>query len=263
MLRTFEPLDTCVYCGATDGRLTDEHIVPFALNGTLILPRASCDACSSITSQFERSVARSMYGTLRVKRGFKTRRRKERPTSIPAVEIDKGGMETPTTISASLLPTTYIAIEFPPPGILTGAPKSPLNPDMKLHFKCDTKEAELMARTLDVGQLELSAVAVWGHLCRLVAKIGHTYAAAVLRGAGYEPLLNAVILGRSEDLSYYVGGITGPAPASELSLKVMPVGGEHYLTVEVVLLGKGRLPPYQAIAGRVTDLKTIMDRVQQ
>src|SRR5712672_2024078 len=59
---TFDPVGRCIYCGATGVDLRDEHIVPLSLNGTMILPRASCRECEKITTRFERSVARNMYG---------------------------------------------------------------------------------------------------------------------------------------------------------------------------------------------------------
>src|SRR3712207_705268 len=43
----------CIYCGATN-ELTDEHVIPLALAGNIIVPDASCRACAAITSDFER-----------------------------------------------------------------------------------------------------------------------------------------------------------------------------------------------------------------
>jgi 5-methylcytosine-specific restriction endonuclease McrA len=49
------PVSACIYCGATepDTKLTDEHIVPLSLGGTLILPKASCLACARQTGKLE------------------------------------------------------------------------------------------------------------------------------------------------------------------------------------------------------------------
>jgi hypothetical protein len=199
-----------------------------------------------------------MYGPLRMTRGFKSRRKKQRPTSIPAVEVDESGVERATEIPVTLLPTVYIALEFPPPGVLSGAAKSKMNPEMKVHLKGDKAEIERAMRALDVGKFELESTAMWGPFCRLLAKIGHTYAAAMLNG-GYEPLLVDVILGKSEYLSHYVGGTTEPVPESDLWLSLVTVEGELYLTVGIVLLGRGRLPPYQVVVGRVTDAERLIN----
>jgi hypothetical protein len=262
MSRVLTPLGYCAYCGATGCRLTDEHVVPLSLNGTLVLPRASCDACADVTKRFEQTVARSMYGVLRLKRGFSTRRKRERPTHVSAVAVSEAGLETETTVPVSLLPTTYIALELPPPGILTGAPLSTMNPELKLHLKGDKAEIATALRALEAGTIELSADAMWGPFCRLLAKIAHTFATGVLRGNGYVPLLPDLILGRSQFLSHFVGGATGEMPSGDLWLALLPVGSELYVSVGMALLGPGRLPPYQAIAGRVTDPEAIIAQAQ-
>lgn len=42
----------CIYCRVTEN-LTDEHAVPESLNGDIILEKASCRACATITGKFE------------------------------------------------------------------------------------------------------------------------------------------------------------------------------------------------------------------
>lgn len=263
MSHTFKPFNACIYCGASECRLTDEHIIPFSLNGTLVLPRASCDICSDITKRFEQVVSRSMYGPLRIKCEFNTRRKKERPTSVPAIKVDGAGIETTITVPVGMLPTNYIALELPSPGILTGAEPSNMNPEMKLHIKGDQKEIEIAMRELDVGELELSSMAAWGSFCRLLAKIGHAYSMAVLGGEGYKPLLIDLILGKSDYLSHYVGGTAEDNIESDLQLSLISSRTELYLCVNITLLGRGRLPTYQAVAGLVTDPVAITEKARQ
>ncbi|MGB7836312.1 MAG: ABC transporter substrate binding protein [Xanthobacteraceae bacterium] len=48
---TYPPVGKCIYCpddGA--GGLGDEHIIAYALNGTRVLPKASCPRCARVTS---------------------------------------------------------------------------------------------------------------------------------------------------------------------------------------------------------------------
>lgn len=49
------PIGVCIYCGKTDVKLTDEHIVPKGFGNTMgdILYEASCKECAAITSGFE------------------------------------------------------------------------------------------------------------------------------------------------------------------------------------------------------------------
>src|SRR5260370_30199329 len=39
----------CIYCGATKGKLTEEHVSPFGLNGCVTLLEASCLDCNKVT----------------------------------------------------------------------------------------------------------------------------------------------------------------------------------------------------------------------
>lgn len=71
----------CIYCGAKDN-LSDEHIIPFALGGNLILQKSSCPDCAKITSDFELTCLRTMYGPLRLLYNLPTRRPKKRPKKL-------------------------------------------------------------------------------------------------------------------------------------------------------------------------------------
>jgi 5-methylcytosine-specific restriction endonuclease McrA len=60
-----KPARVCIYCGRTDG-LTEEHVVPFALGGNLIIPDASCPSCRDMTSAFETKVLRGFMHDARI-----------------------------------------------------------------------------------------------------------------------------------------------------------------------------------------------------
>jgi len=61
-IATFEAAGHCIYCGTKQGPLSDEHIVPFGLGGTLVLPKASCKACATETAKLEQVIQRMMLG---------------------------------------------------------------------------------------------------------------------------------------------------------------------------------------------------------
>lgn len=71
----------CIYCGSME-TLSDEHIVPFALWGDLVLKKASCYACAAITSEAERQVLRGFMRNWRTVNRSPTRRKKHRPSTI-------------------------------------------------------------------------------------------------------------------------------------------------------------------------------------
>jgi 5-methylcytosine-specific restriction endonuclease McrA len=41
-VQRFKRIGVCIYCRDAASDLSDEHIVPYALNGNWILPKASC-----------------------------------------------------------------------------------------------------------------------------------------------------------------------------------------------------------------------------
>lgn len=61
----------CIYCRKSDIVLSEEHIIPYGLNGNQVLLNASCEDCSKITSAFEGDVLGRAFILPRM--GFKMR----------------------------------------------------------------------------------------------------------------------------------------------------------------------------------------------
>lgn len=226
-------------------RLTDEHIVPLSLNGTMVLPNSSCDICANVTKKFEQVVARTMYGVLRKKRNYKTRNKKEREK-----------------FDTSQTPTVYATATFPRPGILTGAPLSELNPPFQ--FKVIIGNLEEFKELSKNGPLEIGQKFYWGDFCRLLAKIAHSYLVAIVGLEGYEAYLPDLILGRSAYLSHYVGCVSEATVTMfsyYLTVEVIEVPADmcQYLVVNIHLLGTANMPTYEVVAGKIKD-KSILDR---
>lgn len=96
----------CIYCGTTND-LTDEHTVPYSLNGMLVLRKASCKACAKITSAFEGSFTHNTLEPARAVMQYKTRDKKGRRDSYPAEVIINGEVKTvnmPVEAYAALIP---------------------------------------------------------------------------------------------------------------------------------------------------------------
>src|ERR1700693_5445244 len=72
----YEAVGRCIYCSSLgDPDLHDEHIIPDAIGGRYLLPKASCLACATITGAFEGRVISGLYGDarayLRMRRGHR------------------------------------------------------------------------------------------------------------------------------------------------------------------------------------------------
>jgi hypothetical protein len=262
---TFEPVQKCIYCGSGE-RLSDEHIVPFALNGTMILPKSSCSVCRDITSKFELTVTRAMYGVLRNKRNYKTRHKKKRPSSLPVSYSTSEGAIKSIDFAMADYPSTYFVAYLPPPGVLTGAPLTDRNPEgIRLDLRCDPNEIERAISSIGSENIALSLgnIFPYGDFYRLLAKIAHGFLVASYGQAGYVAFLPDIILGRSPYLAHYVGGLGGDASvhmmSHHVSLVCLPVDDVVYLTVNIQLLGGVTMPTYQVIAAKITDFKLLTE----
>lgn len=261
---TFKHVGRCIYCGSKED-LTKEHIIPFALNGTMILPKSSCRKCAAITTKFERTVTQDMYGNLRMSRDYKTRRRHERPIHLPLSYIAPDGTNKTIDLKLADYPSTYIVAFLPPPGILTGAPLTDMNPEMKVYLRGNKNELEHATSLIGSENiaLGLTGLFVWADFFRLLAKIAHGTLVAFCGQEGYVPLLPDLILGRSNYLAHYVGGLGGEAEvhmfSHHVSLVCLPVDDEYYLVAYIHLMGGITMPTYQVIAAKVTNFNLLTD----
>ena len=111
----------CIYCGETKllagvSKFGDEHIIPLALGGNLILPEASCKICERIINrEIETPVLSQEWGYLRSKREFPTRNSR---THVFVHSHDGSLMKMPVADYPSPVPL----YKFGEPRILAGLP---------------------------------------------------------------------------------------------------------------------------------------------
>ena len=87
----YKPVGHCIYCGATEN-LGKEHILPFGLSGSAILPKSSCRNCASITGRTEQDILRgSFWPAVRAFRDLKSRSKHENAPSTMPVSIFRNG----------------------------------------------------------------------------------------------------------------------------------------------------------------------------
>lgn len=218
----FDPVDSCIYCGRLSD-LTDEHIVPFALGGRLILPKSSCRACAKVTSAFERECLRGFMLDARTAGGYPTRRPRKRPTTLP-LEVTSEGEQELLRLEPSDHPGFLFLPRFERAGILAGGePRSGLlvNGVETLYFG---KAPPAVASELDAEGLRYSAQLPAYAFARLIAKIAYSYAVGA---RGLLPLSHAtvlpLILRGQNDASQWVG-------SSDFRLEVESKGPLHALS---------------------------------
>jgi hypothetical protein len=256
--------------------LTKEHIIPKALNGTMVLPQSSCIACAKITSKFERTITQEMYGNMRNKRDYKSRHKKNRPQNLLAKYRTSDGAIEQISLDLSDFPDVNLIVDLPLPGIITKSPLTEMNPEFQLRLVGNSNEIskaisliENKSENKEVSLL-LSCTFDWGAFYRLLAKIAHGHLVACVGLEGYIPLLPDLILERSPYLSHYIGGIANGGgwhqmtyhlglmmiPSPEIGY-IAPEIDAGYFSVYIHLFGGMNMPTYQVIAGKITDFDLI------
>jgi len=252
--RAYQPVNICIYCGATDS-LTDEHIIPHGLGGGLLLPKSSCAECSKETHAFE---GRYMGGINRISRRLlnlpqknaKAKNKKRGGPETFSVELDGVVVK----VEAGELPGTLLMFTFDPPGIL-------LNQGTDDNFYGRIVLAKLpgydeafnkLMVTQRKRSLTISTAENADDTGRLLAKIAHSYAAAELGLGSFEPFLIPAILNQPPlNLKRFVGGLGQGSILDELhAINISNDWDPHLVVVQIQLFTNWGGPKYLVVAGQ-------------
>ncbi len=271
----------CIYCPETEG-LTHEHVIPFGLGAhTLILDKASCQACQRTIQPYEQAVLKHQLGNFRAQLGAPTRRPKDRPTEIriPAVELDDVGRYLRDlgtwTVPIDDAPLLLNLWSSPPPRLLLPAGTEP-GIGRAWSFAETSRIKPLVrritsatgARHIALKAGEVNRV----HYLRFLAKTGHAFAAARIGLNAFDPVLPDLILNRSADLSLYVGDDptlapieTHPAATSHFALGEITHGpAKGYVGIGIRLYPWLNTPVHVVIVGKATaDISSILGEDNQ
>jgi len=208
----------CIYCGSDGGieGLRDEHVIPFALGGDVVIEGGSCRDCERKISPVDTHLGRSVYGHHRIHVDAPTRNPKERPSSLPA-NFTVMGNDIALELPIKDHPYSLVLPVWGDAGFLRGAPiDSPfpetfyqayhwLPPNMRETLKLTSDEDY---RIWASGRVDTALFA------RGLAKIA--YCNIVMRFGldGFRPLaLQALILGSFSGIPYFVGTDLKEPPA--------------------------------------------------
>ena len=258
----YAPVGRCIYCGTTDlppgvRRFSDEHVVPLALNGGLVLPEASCRDCERIINkEIESPLLSAEWGHFRAKYGLPTRRPKNRSKTVSLESRTGGYIEIP----ANEYSAPVLLYNFAPPRILSGSQPIPNSHAWTLSvLGGGDEEVGLQQRYphwTEAHEFRLEPFR-WA---RFIAKIAYGYAAAEVGLHCFRPLVRDIILGKSDDYFHFVGSASSDPPDSG-----WPVGGKHHfgitirfvkdniglVVVDVKLFAEAGTPVYHAVVGEV------------
>lgn len=260
---TYNTYGKCIYCGAEGVPLTDEHIIPEALGGELIIKEASCDVCQRQTHAFEghacdtyRPIRRQLNFPSKTK-GKKAVLRSKTEKFILAVDDRR------IKVSAEEFPALLLSLVFPLPSVIFGAAPQELPLTGGIHSvevmprfgeRLNEIKRKYRANSVSIVGVDKSARQDEGDFGRMLAKIAHAYAVAELGLAGFNPLVTHIIRGeRPFFLTHYIGSqpVTTDKGGDlhELDFDKTGLGAGMLVIVRVRLFATYNTPAHLVVVG--------------
>lgn len=260
------PVGECIYCGAkeyapgSNRRLADEHVIPLAIKGNLILQEASCQACERVTGRMESIALNNHLQAPRRRLGMRGRTRPSKQASqIPILIPGEDEKEKPVLIDAEDHPSALflpVYADSPIVRALKGEQIStaPVGMFIELFGAFDDDRKDALEEKYGIknwsGMMEVFPFA------RMLAKIAHSYAIASLGLGGFNPILGRLLRNpnrHSEMIMHYIGGIAARPPETEalhlLRTGIIQVAGHELVGVSVQLFAKFNAPVYVVVVG--------------
>jgi hypothetical protein len=252
----YRPANQCIYCGVQSEQLSREHIIPYSLGGVAVLPRASCEVHAKLTSAFEMTVTRSMYGIDRAIVNAPTRRRGKHEVllndivDLPATCAD--GSDSVVRFKRRDAPRALIFTEMQTPGLLRGVDPN-LNESVTYRYQFIRSGPGVgTSPRPDISSIGVASAPMdESALTRMLAKIAHAYTCAELGVNSFNPFLLPLIVGGAVSRTYFVGGFNPPSVQNSEPLRLREEihFNMRLLLVEISLLMFPHFPKYQVIAG--------------
>ena len=263
----------CIYCGDNEGKLTDEHVIPYALGAhTAIFEKASCVACAQTIQKYEQRILRSQLGVFRARIDAPTRNRKDRPThqDLHFIEVDRDGRQIRDlgnrSFSIDDTPLNLCVWQLAPPRILgeqrteeehVGQPwasiaQSVSQKALAMRLAREVAEetgAEHVAIKVDTINRD--------DFLRFLVKTAHAYAVFEKGLGSFRSLTTDIILNRDDNLAQYIGSSpinpeyeSSLSNMTELGLGVVKDGpAAGYTAVYIRLYPMLGTPPHVVVVG--------------
>lgn len=257
----------CIYCGIGSGPLTDEHPIPFALGGHLVLPKASCRDCAKQTHAYEYTTCRTTLGNLRMRHGFPTRRKKERPTHIEIGTRDSSGRTGRIKVPFVEYPVGAFIPSFGRAGIFLNAPP---HLDVLQHlpkgYPTDDLNAFKQKYNWD-GHIAIRWMPI--EYGQTIIKMCYSYAVAELGIGTFTPMCLPQILSKNKNISYIFGQygtnntVGGDLPVWKIELMYYLNRRQILLMAHCSILPGMGTPIYEVVIGHIHSPQQVAFLTQQ
>lgn len=253
-IKNYASIGRCFFClneyGSSD--LTDEHIIPRALNGSFILKKGVCVECARYGNKtFEQPALNADFLVPRLM--LELRRRSKSEKKLPLVALGNHPEDTSAEafkieLQAAMYPPLVTLIMIPVAGLLAGVERSG-----------DLKTMQTMTyripRNLG-GELFSSVSTRHMHFhtafALTLAKIAYCYAVGELGLGGFDGAnIRDLIMGRRDDTYNFIGGQSKPEFFREDTLHGLYIRTRGaFVTVVVHLFASCKMKPYEVVVGK-------------
>lgn len=259
----------CVYCKRSDVPLSEEHIIPYGLNGNQVLLEASCSECSKITSAFEGDVLGRAFILPRL--GFKMRSRhgKNKDKKI-TVSLEQNSNISYIDIPAEDCPILFMMPIFMSPEFLDNRPHQPGIQGTGSFYSSEIRGVpkEKLREKYGPGKIAVNISYNPNSFARMLAKIAYGFAVAHFGVDDVEDLgILSAIKAETDDIGKWVGNVDGEkfAPNTVLHSWQLGINSSYEIdapkeTVKGQLIYKISLfslfntPEYTVVVGNVKNL---------
>lgn len=252
---SYGPVNRCIYCGST-GQLSKEHILPFGLNGSSTLLKASCSRCAKITGEIERKLLRGEFQPVRIYRELKSRKKYKNSKKEANLTLKYGDQEKTISVQLSSYPIILHFPVFDMPAVLSNKfLQAPINLKGIVSISYGPKPEEVMLKYNATGIVlssKLNPVA----FARMIAKIAYSfaYAEGELNKIELPSPIVAELLNENGKIGKYVGTLDKPLQKHDniLHRLLIHTNNEKGLLIgEIQLFSDSETPCYGAILGKL------------
>lgn len=250
--KVYKAVGFCIYCGSKE-KLQKEHILPFGLSGSAVLPKASCSNCASITGHQEQLVLRGPFWPVRIFRALHSRtKHRDAPSHFP-LTITRNEKEEIIKLPIEEYPILLQFPVFPPLALLDSADYTygiRVNGVATVSFGPTPQE---VGRKLGATEISLTQTLQPVAFARVLAKIAYAMAFAdnVIHRIDEVAVLPA-ILGEKDDVGMWVGTLSAPINKVDGHLHRITFYNHEInglLVAEVHLFSDSETPIYGVVLG--------------
>ncbi|ASS56735.1 HNH endonuclease [Rhizobium leguminosarum bv. viciae] len=250
----------CVFCrkAFTQAELTDEHIIPEAINGSLVIRYGSCKECATRSNQeyenqalnVDLKVPRLLLGLRGKSKGSGPRDARHMPEVFAGNSV-MGEEGKRLDFPIEDYPKHFSLVQFSQAGLLVGIDRGATLVDPRLAF------FSLGGNGLENVRTRVPFIN--GPFAMMIAKIGYCYAMAEYGDDYFDATdIRALLMGTRDDVYNFVGNAENPERLSTRHLHGLYFRRRaEWLTVLVHLFaschsqqGTNICNPYEVVVGR-------------